>query len=982
MSNKNMKNICEIMGKNSGAVLIELIVSLAVFMIIVAGVFSTLLGSLRDTVDNKSQTEGHFLAQEGIEAVKSIRDNDWLDLADGTHGLTDGSGYWDFQGVSETIGDYTRSITIEGVNRDVSGDIVTSGGSLDPRTKKITTTIDWIGIASAQSIITESYLTDWNVFDWFETSDADFGAGSMTNVQVVGAGDAASLSLDFQPNWINASGSSFTHTSDTDFAGGTFVNSEVVGLGTPADIELTNSGVFIWDEISSPVGNNLYGIHMVSEDDGWIVGNNGTILRFDGSNWSEVSSPTNSRLNAVEMVSATDGWIVGDAGKIFRWDGNNWTEFTDTGSTNWAGIHMVSATDGWAVGGGKIIHFDGTSWTDFATLGSGWNDVFMVSATDGWAVGTGGDIAHYDGVGWTLAVSPGSENLKGVHMVSSSDGWAVGNNGNILRWDGVNWSLFVDTGGTHWQGIYIVSASEGWAVGSSGEIEHWDGTSWTTHTATGNQWDAVFMVSSSDGWAVGNGGSIQHYVDKYQSSGTFESVVFDSGEVGSIWNSMSWSETLPTDTDITIAVRTGPTAIPDGGWSDWSSEYSDPSLEMIGPPDNQYFQYRITLTTSDYGETPEFHDITVIYDKITSENLNDVHMVLSNNGWAVGSNGVILHWDGTNWSLHSDVGDTHLNAISSISTNNVWAVGDSGKIFNWNGIAWAEFIDMGDMALYDIEMVASNDGWVVGEGGTVVRWDGLSMAATASLGNKNLNSIHMLSASEGWVVGESGTAFYWDGVIWAENKDMNKSLLDVHMVTTNDGWIIDYDETIYHWDGVSWTAFVDFDVEDLHSIFVVSSNEGWIVGQSGKTYYWNGSNWSEYGYVGSENLNSVFMVSSYDGWAVGDIGTIYYFGNNSTYASSGTFLSSILNTDKVTTSFQSLFWSESLPSGTDITIATRSGNTSTPDGSWSAWSSEVLDANGSANDAPDARYLQYRATLTTSDGAVTPALEDITLTYK
>ena len=62
-----------------------------------------------------------------------------------------------------------------------------------------------------------------------------------------------------------------------------------------------------------------------------------------------------------------------------------------------------------------------------------------------------------------------------------------------------------------------------------------------------------------------------------------------------------------------------------------------------------------------------------------------------------------------------------------------------------------------------------------------------------------------------------------------------------------------------------------------------------------------------------------------------------------------------------------------MPPGTTATFETR---TSTDTISWSAWMPVFGDAIGS----PNARYLQYRVTLTTSDPAITPVVERVELT--
>ena len=67
----------------------------------------------------------------------------------------------------------------------------------------------------------------------------------------------------------------------------------------------------------------------------------------------------------------------------------------------------------------------------------------------------------------------------------------------------------------------------------------------------------------------------------------------------------------------------------------------------------------------------------------------------------------------------------------------------------------------------------------------------------------------------------------------------------------------------------------------------------------------------------------------------------------------------------------------STPAGTAVAFEVRTGNTPTPDGTWSAFASI---ANGA--DIPGtSRYIQYRATLSSTDPALTPSLASVSLGY-
>jgi len=95
------------------------------------------------------------------------------------------------------------------------------------------------------------------------------------------------------------------------------------------------------------------------------------------------------------------------------------------------------------------------------------------------------------------------------------------------------------------------------------------------------------------------------------------------------------------------------------------------------------------------------------------------------------------------------------------------------------------------------------------------------------------------------------------------------------------------------------------------------------------------------------------------------------------YQSSGTFTSRVLDAG-VTAAWSNAIWNADMPAGTTLSISVRTGNTATPDGTWSAFT--PLSGSGASVGATS-RYLQYRVDLTTTSAGQTPALRDITFQY-
>ena len=94
-------------------------------------------------------------------------------------------------------------------------------------------------------------------------------------------------------------------------------------------------------------------------------------------------------------------------------------------------------------------------------------------------------------------------------------------------------------------------------------------------------------------------------------------------------------------------------------------------------------------------------------------------------------------------------------------------------------------------------------------------------------------------------------------------------------------------------------------------------------------------------------------------------------------AAKGTYESETRDAGMVAT-WGAISWRGSTPSGSRIEVSTRSGNTDTPNDTWSPWSSPYSTAEGSQITSPKARYIQWRAILT---GSATPVLTSVTAAY-
>lgn len=145
-----------------GLSIIEIILAMAILIIIASSGVTVILHSLAMNRLSAEQSQASFIALEGMEAVRSIRNFNFTNLTAGTYGVDASGDTWVLSGSADTLDDYTRTMRIQDVYRDLSGNIVDSGGSLDPDTKKITSHVSWsFSLNRNNNLNFINYLTNW-----------------------------------------------------------------------------------------------------------------------------------------------------------------------------------------------------------------------------------------------------------------------------------------------------------------------------------------------------------------------------------------------------------------------------------------------------------------------------------------------------------------------------------------------------------------------------------------------------------------------------------------------------------------------------------------------------------------------------------------------------------------------------------------------------------------------------------------------------
>lgn len=629
-----------------GQLLVELLITIGLFAIISPALLTGFVASTQGKVQQAQRTSAVALLRETEESVRQVREKGWTTFAqNGTFHPVASGGSWDLVAGTEVIGDFTRQVDIVDVQRDSSGVIVTSGGTIDPSTKFVQITVAW-SQPQASTVASSAYLTRYlDNLTFTETTEVDFTAGSLTDVAVTNTnGGEVVLGSGGNGDWCAPSEFivgqlNLPNTGDARdvkaIEGKAFTGSHSGGSGSFVEININNENppvptiantilgyqtndVFIdqnyayvaTGDISKDVviidlnTNQEVGYFNDSYPFGsaqgvFVVGNVGyTTIGFRLHTF-DLSSKTGSR---PELDSTSLGFLA--LGYRLYVVGNYAYVAISLGSSELRAVNVSNPSNlslaGYANVNGSIgqeVYVNDTGTRAYlATSSSGSKDEFFIIDTTN-KNGSMPVLGSYDSNGMSptgITVVPGN---RAILVGTSGEEYQVIDTtyeNNPVRCGGVN----LDTG------VYGVSS-----------VLEADGDAYS-YIVTGDYNDEFKIILGGPG---GSGGS-------YLPSGMFESAPFDANFT-TAFNRIIVHFVQPIETSLSFQVAVADAVAgscenavynfvgPDGTSSTFFTEDGPIPFTVNGSYHNpgRCFKYRSYFSTNDSAFTPVFEDITINY---------------------------------------------------------------------------------------------------------------------------------------------------------------------------------------------------------------------------------------------------------------------------------------------------------------------------------------------------------------------------------
>lgn len=263
----------------------------------------------------------------------------------------------------------------------------------------------------------------------------------------------------------------------------------------------------------------------------------------------------------------------------------------------------------------------------------------------------------------------------------------------------------------------------------------------------------------------------------------------------------------------------------------------------------------------------------------TTKTLHDVSFPDSNNGWAVGDNGIILHTSngGKNWIEQRSYEYDWYYGVCFTDSNHGIVVGSNGFIHRTTtgGRIWALSQVSGiTYGLFDVFFVNSDFGWIVGNYTIYKTTNGGNYWSGGAGSSEYFNAVYFTDVNHGWLVSSNGIFRYRESEGWVSCYPIGQS--DICFVDTLNGWAVGGSIFRTTDGGNTWTEQIKAEW-GLNAVAFTDLFNGTAVGHVGtilKTTN-GGDTWISQNSGSTASFFGISFPDAKNGWIVGSSGKIY-----------------------------------------------------------------------------------------------------------
>ncbi|MBF0450216.1 MAG: hypothetical protein HQK75_05900, partial [Candidatus Magnetomorum sp.] len=236
--------------------------------------------------------------------------------------------------------------------------------------------------------------------------------------------------------------------------------------------------------------------------------------------------------------------------------------------------------------------------------------------------------------------------------------------------------------------------------------------------------------------------------------------------------------------------------------------------------------------------------------------------------YAAGENGIILKYDGNNWTEESYGMINYFNDIWGINKDDIIA-GGAGML-RYNGSSWIDDSANNE----DINAIWANNTnfFTVGNGEVLkynMGWTDMTSGIIDSLYSVYENSTHL------YVAAEYGIIYQYANSTWSSiTLDTEENLMGI-WVNDQTGFVVGTGGAIFKRNNTQWTEMNSDTTIDLNAVWASSAQNVYAVGNLGDVYYYNGTEpWILLEVPTDDDLYDIFGLTANRIFACGDYGII------------------------------------------------------------------------------------------------------------